>query len=70
MKNYIGWHKSSRSTDREDCVEQGIAPETGTVGVRDTKAKGNGPILEFSPGAWAAFIGSVTTDDTFAGGVL
>lgn len=36
-----------------ECVEAGHGP--GVVGVRDTKDRGHGPVLEFSPAAWRAF---------------
>jgi hypothetical protein len=29
------------------------------VGVRDSKQMGLGPILEFTPGEWTAFLGGV-----------
>jgi hypothetical protein len=33
--------------------------EDGTIGVRDTKQHGLGPVLEFTPSEWAAFLGGV-----------
>ena len=33
--------------------------DDGTIGVRDTKQHGEGPILVFHPGEWDAFIGGV-----------
>ncbi|KRF23651.1 DUF397 domain-containing protein [Phycicoccus sp. Soil803] len=50
------WRKSVLS-DSGGCVE--IAFADGTVGVRDTKAQGNGPILEFNEREWRAFTGGV-----------
>lgn len=51
---YAGWHKSSYSSYTGNCVEVGTA--SGSAGVRDSKQLGRGPVLEFSSGAWAAFI--------------
>jgi hypothetical protein len=49
------WHKSSRSSSSGNCVE--VADNLdGIVAVRDTKDKGNGPILTFTPSEWEAFI--------------
>lgn len=50
------WRKSSWSA-AGNCVEAGTAP--GAVAVRDTKDNGTGPVLAFSPGAWAAFTGTL-----------
>ena len=50
------WRKSVLS-DSGGCVE--IAFADGTVGVRDTKAQGHGPILEFNEREWRAFTGGV-----------
>jgi Domain of unknown function (DUF397) len=49
------WRKSSLSGARHDCVEVTAAP--GIVGVRDSKNRGDGPVLTFSAGAWDAFTG-------------
>ncbi|SOE13383.1 protein of unknown function [Streptomyces sp. 2323.1] len=47
------WHKSSHSSDEGGaCVE--VAAHPATIHVRDSKAP-QGPHLDFSPGAWAAF---------------
>lgn len=50
------WQKSIHS-DSGACVE--IAQADGFVGVRDTKANGHGPILEFNEAEWRAFIAGV-----------
>lgn len=47
------WRKSSGS-DSGGCVE--VAYVDGMVDVRDTKDKGNGPILSFTEHEWNAFI--------------
>lgn len=50
------WHKSIHS-DTGACVE--VAYSCGVVGVRDTKADGGGPILEFTQREWRAFVRGV-----------
>jgi uncharacterized protein DUF397 len=52
-----GWRKSSYSNSTGGCVEIAAAPRT--VGVRDTKQHGAGPVLEFSTAAWRAFLGQI-----------
>ena len=62
---FTGWRKSSYSGDGNSCVELAVTrPESrdGTdpvVGVRDTKANGRGPVLEFSPSAWREFLSRI-----------
>lgn len=51
------WRKSVLS-DSGGCVE--VAYVDGIVGVRDTKAQGNGPILEFNEREWRAFTGGAS----------
>jgi uncharacterized protein DUF397 len=48
------WHKSSYSNSSANCVE--IAVKEITIGVRDSKQHGRGPVLEFSSAAWKAFL--------------
>lgn len=68
--SFIDWHKSSYSGgNNEDCVEQGLDATSGAVGVRDTKQKGAGPILGFSPEGWGAFVASVKSPEGLGGGV-
>ncbi|WP_019871344.1 DUF397 domain-containing protein [Salinispora oceanensis] len=48
------WRKSTRSNNGGDCVE--VADNlSDIVGLRDSKDP-SGPILTFSPTAWATFI--------------
>ncbi len=57
------WKKSTRSNGSGNCVE--VATNLpGVVAVRDTKDKGAGPILTFTPDEWNAFIGG-TKDGEF-----
>jgi hypothetical protein len=58
---FSGWRTSSYSGDGNSCVElasarDGAAP---VVGVRDTKANGRGPVLEFRPNAWQEFLNRI-----------
>ena len=61
-----GWHKASYSANEAECVEVGqFVTGPDTVAVRDTKAKGVGPVLGFTADAWAAFVADVK-DGRFA----
>jgi Domain of unknown function (DUF397) len=52
------WKKSTRSNGSGNCVEV-AANLPGVVAVRDTKDKGTGPILTFTPDEWDAFVGAM-----------
>lgn len=56
-----GWRTSTRSNNGSDCVEIDFTA-TG-VEMRDSKAHGIGPIIDFTPPQWAAFL-----DDLSSGG--
>jgi len=53
----ISWNKSSRSNPSGNCVE--VAKGTNEILVRDTKDKGNGPVLKFTKAEWQAFLEGV-----------
>lgn len=56
------WFKSSRSGGSgSNCVE--VAVTTDVVGVRDTKDRGRGPVLRFSPAQWASFAAALKAGD-------
>ncbi|WP_190217361.1 DUF397 domain-containing protein [Streptomyces griseosporeus] len=51
----LHWFKSSYSgSDGGDCVE--VATGLDVVYVRDSKAVGNGPVLQVSRDEWGAFL--------------
>jgi len=62
---FAGWRTSSYSGDGNSCVELAVTrPESRhgagpVIGVRDTKANGRGPILQFSPSAWREFLNQI-----------
>ena len=48
------WRKSPYSYALGNCVEAGDGQSV--IGVRDTRDNGQGPVLEYTPAAWKAFI--------------
>ncbi|MGW0518558.1 DUF397 domain-containing protein [Crossiella sp. NPDC003009] len=59
------WRRSSRSGTGADCVE--VAWADGLTGVRDSKQP-DGPVLEFAPAAWLAFLSSAPATSRTASG--
>ncbi|MFC6364073.1 DUF397 domain-containing protein [Nonomuraea thailandensis] len=56
------WRKSSLSgSTGGGCVEARLAG--GSIEVRDSKARGAGPVLTFTPREWRAFLGGVPLGD-------
>ncbi len=55
-----GWKKSTYSMSNGQCLETSQFAD-GQIGVRDSKAVGQGPMLRFTPGAWTAFVSTVRT---------
>ncbi|WP_037906522.1 DUF397 domain-containing protein [Actinacidiphila yeochonensis] len=53
------WRKSSYSGGNGNCVE--VAVLDGVVAMRDSKNP-DGPTLQFTPAAFAAFLTAVATD--------
>jgi hypothetical protein len=53
------WRKSSYSNTEAECVEVAFL-DGGRVGVRDSKDRGAGPALVFTPAEWSAFVRGVT----------
>ncbi|UWM50608.1 DUF397 domain-containing protein [Streptomyces carpaticus] len=55
------WFKSSYSNNGGNCLEiaTNLAASHGLVPVRDTKQRGNGPVVAFPAPAWAAFVTAV-----------
>jgi hypothetical protein len=56
------WRKSSLSGSTGDgCVEARL--DRGSIQVRDSKARGAGPVLTFTPYEWRSFLGGVPLGD-------
>ena len=56
---HIGWSKSHRSNASGNCVEVGPHPSRRAVGVRGSKQRGHGPVLEFTAPVWKAFTAAI-----------
>ncbi|GAA4074555.1 DUF397 domain-containing protein [Actinomadura miaoliensis] len=59
-RHYTNWRKSRHSQPNGNCVEIGRADD-GTIGIRDTKQHGTGPILEFTQAEWATLVHRIRT---------
>jgi hypothetical protein len=55
---FSDWRKARLSDATGNCVEIASAAD-GTVGVRDSKDQGDGPVLEFTRAEWNAFLDGV-----------
>ncbi|MDY7091139.1 MAG: DUF397 domain-containing protein [Actinomycetota bacterium] len=53
-ENVTAWIKSKRSDDGSSCVEQ--RRNGDVIEVRDTKDRGTGPVLSFTPAEFAAWL--------------
>jgi hypothetical protein len=62
----VNWRTSSYSGQGTNCVE--VAPAAAGVLLRDTKDKGDGPVIAFAPEQWTAFIAEVAADVPSANG--
>ncbi|MGH4015360.1 MAG: DUF397 domain-containing protein [Pseudonocardiaceae bacterium] len=49
-----GWRTPTRSSNGGNCVEVDFT--AAGVQIRDSKARGAGPIIEFTPAQWAVFV--------------
>jgi hypothetical protein len=58
--NFTTWRKATYSHGNGDCVE--IAADQQIVGVRDTKRRGSGPVLEFPVTVWRTFVGEAKAE--------
>ncbi|HET9257017.1 MAG TPA: DUF397 domain-containing protein [Pseudonocardiaceae bacterium] len=56
-----GWRTSTHNSNGGDCVEIDFTA-TG-VEMRDSKAHGTGPIIDFTPTQWAAFLDDLSSGD-------
>lgn len=59
----MNWRTSTHSGHNGQCAEVASWGKSrrGVIGVRDSKLGVASPVLEFSPGAWQAFTGSLRT---------
>jgi hypothetical protein len=62
------WNKSSFSFSNGNCVEVAHLPG-GYIGVRDSKDP-HGPVLQFTPDEWQAFIGGARNGEFDSFGVV
>lgn len=62
----VNWQTSSYSSQGTNCVE--VASASVGVLLRDTKDKGAGPVIAFTPEEWTAFLTEATTGVPSANG--
>jgi len=58
----IFWRKSSWSAYNGSCVEFAKLTD-GRIGLRDTKANGQGPVLVFTHAEWRLFLANIKRGD-------
>ena len=51
----LTFRTASRSGGNNNCVEVATTPDGGRA-VRDSKDRGQGPVMYFTPAEWAAFL--------------
>jgi Domain of unknown function (DUF397) len=56
MMSGVTWRKASCSNGHSACVE--VGQDRHVITVRDSKSPA-GPVLQFAPAAWLAFLGSL-----------
>ncbi|ACY97024.1 MULTISPECIES: DUF397 domain-containing protein [Thermomonospora] len=59
---YSPWRKSRHSAAGENCIEVARSAH-GTIAIRDSKNT-PGPVLEFTPHQWAAFLHTLRSTST------
>ena len=52
--NTTAWIKATKSNSGGNCVE--VRRHSGSVEVRDSKDRGTGSVLQFTPAEWDAFL--------------
>lgn len=62
----LAWRKSSYSENGANCVE--VTPAAAGILLRDTKDRGAGPVITFTPVQWTMFLAEVASDGASANG--